>query len=449
MAGRRLLSARVREGQAWTRAGFRLDRPALEARSLKRLAQLIDGFRARGLCTESVFEAARRLTSIAELAALPVLTRRGAMDLYERLKERYALRHGVYARGTGGWTGEPVHVWRDRRVDDTGYGMLLEMQALMGWRPGMPCYCLWADPRELGIHEHTNRGPLGALRMVRLYGSLTPGPAHFEEFLSAVRADSGCCVYGSPGLLLQLCHHMRDHDIALPAGAVRAAWATAEAMNPRLPPLFRERFGAPLRDFYGSRETPSVSAECEHGQRHVNSRYVVEICDPDTHEVLPEGRRGQILLTDLFNDVTPLIRYEIGDLGAIEWRDCECGRQSFVFSGLIGRPPEVITLASGKQLTPYCFLSLAQSFPAIRQVQVVRHGIDDFEYRYVGGELGAADELQLGQLISRITGGAQVWLRRVDALEKSPSGKQRYFIDESGAGELPLAAEPVGADATI
>ena len=167
VVGRRLLSARVREGQAWTRTGFTLDRPALEARSLGRLGALIDGFRARGLCSDPAFEAARRFTSFTNLAALPVLTRGGAMDLYEQLKERYAGRGDIFARGTGGWTGEPVHIWRDRRVDDTGYGMLIELQQVMGWRPGMPCHCFWADPRELGIRERTNRGLLGALKMIR------------------------------------------------------------------------------------------------------------------------------------------------------------------------------------------------------------------------------------------------------------------------------------------
>jgi len=307
--------------------------------------------------------------------------------------------------------------------------MRLEMQALMGWRPGMACYSLWANPRELGLNQRRQGRLAQAMRMVRKFGRYSPTGDDLLSFLEAIRHDFGCAVYGSPGLLVECAHFMRDRGIKFAPGHVAAAWSTAETMDPRLPDLFPRYFGAALRDFYGSRETSSISAECPYGSRHINSRYIIEICDERSGRLLPPGATGSILITDLFNDVTPLIRYQLGDLGAVEWRECECGRNSFVFTQLIGRPPQVIELASGHRLTPYCFLSLAQSFPRLHRVQLVRHGAAEFEYRYAGEPLSSDEQYQLTSLASALAEGAKIWLKHVPDVSKSPSGKPRYYID--------------------
>lgn len=428
-AGGLLKRPLARRGLAWTRHGFRIKRSDYERRSLRQLALLISAFRRRGLCDDGAFDGIGEMRSFAEIGKLPVLTRAGAVVLFERLKHLYADRDDVYAKGTGGWSGEPVHHYRDRRVDDYDYGMRLEMQRVMGWRPEMACYCLWGDPRELGIN-YTGGGWLKrAVRMVRRYGCYAPGPRELTEFLDAVRADPGCAVYGFPNLLLQCVHFMRERGIVLEPGVVAVAWGTAEAMHPQLPPLFNESFNTPLRDFYGSREMASISAQCAHGRHHVNARYIVEAYDSEKQQVLPEGQCGHLLITDLFNEVTPLIRYQIGDLGAVEWGECDCGRGGFYLRELIGRPPDVIELKSGAKFTPHFFSTLTLSFPAIHRFQLVRHGLEEFELRYVGHELAPADRARLVALMTGKTEGASCRVVCVEDLEKAASGKARWYVD--------------------
>jgi len=437
----------ARRGLAWTRQGFQLDRAAYERRSLRQLANLISDFQQRGLCEDPSFACVTAMCSLAEVSRLPVLSRAGAVALFERLREQYASCNDVYSKGTGGWSGEPVHHFRNRRVDDFDYGMRFEMQRVMGWRPEMACYCLWGDPRELGLNYAQGGRFKRGLRMVRRYGCYAPGPRELTEFLDAVRADPGCAVYGFPNLLLQCVQFMRENGIVLEPGVVAAAWGTAEALQPQLPTLFEESFNVPLRDFYGSREMASISAECEHGRRHVNSRYIIETYDGEAQQVLPEGQCGYLLLTDLFNDVTPLIRYQIGDLGAVEWCECECGRRGFHLRELIGRPPDVIELKSGARFTPHFFSTLTLSFPAIHQFQLVRHGREDFELRYIGNELSAADRERFTALMTSKTEGANCRVVHVAELEKAASGKARWFVDMSSAGQA-TSAESITSSAS-
>jgi phenylacetate-CoA ligase len=429
----------ARRGLAWTRQGFQLDRADYERRSLRQLVSLVSDFQQRGLCDEPSFADVSKIRSLAEISRLPALTRSGAVALYERLAALYSGRGDVYSKGTGGWSGEPVHHFRNRRVDDYDYGMRFEMQRVMGWRPEMACYCLWGDPRELGLNYARGGRFKRGLRMVRRYGCYAPGPRELTEFLDAVRTDPGCAVYGFPNLLLQCVQFMREKRIVLKPGVVAAAWGTAEALHPQLPALFQESFNVPLRDFYGSREMASISAECEHGRRHINSRYIVEAFDEDRQQVLPEGQCGYLLITDLFNNVTPLIRYQIGDLGAVEWCECDCGRRGFYLRELIGRPPDVIELKSGARFTPHFFSTLTLSFPAIHQFQLVRHGLQDFELRYIGHELSPANRERFTALMTSKTEGANCRVVRVAELEKAASGKARWFVDNSQVDQVDSA----------
>ena len=46
-------------------------------------------------------------------------------------------------------------------------------------------------------------------------------------------------------------------------------------------------------------------------------QYLMEIIDPETGEVLPEGEEGELVLTSLQREAMPLIRYRTHDLTRI------------------------------------------------------------------------------------------------------------------------------------
>ena len=51
----------------------------------------------------------------------------------------------------------------------------------------------------------------------------------------------------------------------------------------------------------------------------------IEIVDPKTGEVLPDGEVGEIVITTLKKEGAPLIRYRTHDLSRIVPGDCPCG----------------------------------------------------------------------------------------------------------------------------
>ena len=90
-----------------------------------------------------------------------------------------------------------------------------------------------------------------------------------------------------------------------------------------------DSLGVEYYDIYGLTEVygPGIGINCRHGHgMHIWSDYVyVEIIDPDTGEVLPDGEEGEIVLTTLQKEGAPLIRFRTHDLSRIIPGECACG----------------------------------------------------------------------------------------------------------------------------
>ena len=90
------------------------------------------------------------------------------------------------------------------------------------------------------------------------------------------------------------------------------------------------KLGVKAYDIYGLSEVmgPGVSCECacQAGMHVWEDNFIVEIIDPDTGEVLPEGATGELVFTSLTKQGFPVIRYRTRDICSLNYEPCACGR---------------------------------------------------------------------------------------------------------------------------
>lgn len=112
--------------------------------------------------------------------------------------------------------------------------------------------------------------------------------------------------------------------------------------------------GSDVVDVYSSSELSTLIAfECRnHSGFHVNSDYVVmEVIDSTGKPVEP-GQQGEVVVTDLCNYVSPVIRYRLGDLATTSIKACDCGRAlPLLISQIDGRAIDQIRLNGGRILS--------------------------------------------------------------------------------------------------
>ncbi|MBB5873634.1 phenylacetate-CoA ligase [Allocatelliglobosispora scoriae] len=83
--------------------------------------------------------------------------------------------------------------------------------------------------------------------------------------------------------------------------------------------------GVPVVEEFGSTETGSLAGECPHGQMHFwADRAIPEVLDPQTGEISAEGA-GHLIVTPLFREAMPLLRYNLEDNVELSYAPCACG----------------------------------------------------------------------------------------------------------------------------
>ncbi|NJP67423.1 phenylacetate--CoA ligase family protein [Streptomyces spiramenti] len=85
-----------------------------------------------------------------------------------------------------------------------------------------------------------------------------------------------------------------------------------------------ELWGATAAWAYGSALTPAAGLPCAAGTAHLTTAlYHAEVVDPDGTAAVPDGACGELVLTTLAAEATPLLRYRTGDL--VRLARCGCG----------------------------------------------------------------------------------------------------------------------------
>lgn len=100
-------------------------------------------------------------------------------------------------------------------------------------------------------------------------------------------------------------------------------------------------FNAPIRNQYGCREVWNIAYECKCGNMHMNnSNLMVDIVDKEGKTVNEENCTGEVVVTSLYNKMTPFVKYYLGDYASISTKKCECGNTEPILTLQGGRKCE-------------------------------------------------------------------------------------------------------------
>lgn len=109
-----------------------------------------------------------------------------------------------------------------------------------------------------------------------------------------------------------------------------------------------QKLGIKAYDIYGLSEIlgPGVSCECECqcGMHVWEDNFIVEIIDPETLEVLPEGSKGELVFTTITKEGFPIIRYRTRDICSLEYAPCKCGRTHVRMNKPSGRSDDMLII---------------------------------------------------------------------------------------------------------
>ncbi|MGL4317483.1 MAG: phenylacetate--CoA ligase family protein [Pseudomonas sp.] len=206
-----------------------------------------------------------------------------------------------------------------------------------------------------------------------------------------------------PTALHDLLRHFREHGGGLPS--LRQIRSIGETLTDALRNEARAQFDVDIVDSYSSQEMGVIAIQCpSSGLYHLMAdNLIVEVLDSQGQACAP-GEIGEVVLTDLHNFATPLLRYAIGDHAEVG-PPCSCGRTLPTLKRILGRSRNMVRYPDGSRRWPRVGFDRYRSVAPVQQYQLVQHSTAAIEVRLVVDRpLQEAEQAALASIICESLG---------------------------------------------
>ena len=282
------------------------------------------------------------INSIEDLWKLPFTYKSDLRDTYpyglfavpmEQVVELHASSGTTGKQIVAGYTRHDLDIWADccaRQLVAAGATKEDKIHVSFG-------YGLFTG--GFGLHLGAQR--IGAVAIPVSSGNTARQITILQDFGS----DYLCC---TPSYAMYIAESMEQANVDMSKIALRGGIFGAEPWTEEMRQRIEEKLHIKAHDIYGLTEImgPGVSYECcEQSGMHVNEdHFIIEVIDPDTGKVLPEGEQGEIVFSCITKEAFPLLRYRTRDIGVISRKKCSCGRTLVKMSKPRGRSDDMLII---------------------------------------------------------------------------------------------------------
>ena len=350
-----------------------LDREALGALQGQRLAELVAGLQGRNLFYTRKLEAAGvrpgSLRFPRDLEALPFTTKaelvadQAANPPWGTALSEPLSRYTRYCQ-TSSTTGQPLR-WIDTneswqwllecwkavyRAARVGPGDRVLFPFSFG--PFLGFWAAFDAGSQLGAHCVPGGGMSSPLRL---------------SLIEALAVTVVCC---TPTYALHLAEVAAGEGLRLSESRVRVVIVAGEPGGsiPATRSRIEQAWGARVIDHHGLTEVGPLSFECWEapGFLHLNEgRFLCEVLDPESLRPVPDGSRGELVVTSLGRSASPVLRYRTNDIVVRRREPCPCGRTWVrLEGGILGRDDDMVNVR-GVNVYPAAIEAVVRAFPEV------------------------------------------------------------------------------------
>jgi phenylacetate-CoA ligase len=317
-----------------------LERHALEALQLERLQALVERLRHANDVYRERLRGVSTPRSLDELTGLPFSTKTDMRDAYPLGLLAVPPADLARIHASSGTTGNPTigaYTKEDLRI----FGEVMARSlAGGGIRPHDMFQVAWGYGLFTGgLGAHGGCETLGACAIPASSGNTM---RQLQLLCDLPVIGIGC----TPSYALVLAERLREENRK--PKALKFAICGAEAWTREMRAELEELFGVTATNIYGLTEIigPGVAQECleKQGLHVQDDHFLAEIIDPETGKPLPDGQRGELVLTTLTREAMPVLRYRTRDLTSLVRERCACGRTTSRIDWFTGRVDDMLVI---------------------------------------------------------------------------------------------------------
>jgi phenylacetate-CoA ligase len=158
--------------------------------------------------------------------------------------------------------------------------------------------------------------------------------------------------FGSTGLIFTPSYGMylgevaKEENIDPHKMGIKSIGFGSEMWTEEMRLKIEEIFNCKAFNIYGLTELlgPGVGVECikQDGLHVAEDIFYPEIINPKNKETIKNGERGELVLTNLYREGMPVIRFRTKDITSLKYEKCECGRTLLRMSRITGRTDDML-----------------------------------------------------------------------------------------------------------
>lgn len=347
-----------------------LDPGRIAERQLTLLQQHLDHLRRSSPYYQRLFSeigfSPEECKSLEDFQSLPFT---GKADLAEHNLDFLAVSEEqvVDICQTSGTTGEPVTIWqtendlqrlaRNEQLAFTAAGITRGDKVLIGAaldRSFMAGLAYFLGLREIGAT------------------AIRAGSGQLALVAELVCKQKPNVLVGVPSLFLALARRFQKSDVDPTRLGVEKLVCIGEPIRDNdlgLSPLgvaLQESWGAKVLGTYASTEMATAFADCTAGcGGHLLPELILVEIVNEEGKAVPAGTAGEVVVTPLGIEGTPLLRYRTGDVATLHAGPCACGRQTPRLGPILGRRAQMLK-CRGTTLFPAAISSALHGIEAVQ-----------------------------------------------------------------------------------
>ncbi len=362
---------------------------------------------------------------------IPVMSKNDLQIPLEKILSKGFSKTKVFISKTSGSSGHPFVFAKDKFAHALTWAHIMHLYKQHGIKVGQSLEArFYGIPKDFKSHQKERLKDKIARRYRFDIFDLTD--RNLSKFIATFRENSFEYINGYTSSIVMFAKFLKDQNLVLKTicPSLKICITTSEMLFKNDRRLLEEVFGIPVVNEYGASELGVIAFEDGNGNWVVNNQtLLVEIVDKND-QVLPYEEEGDLVITSLYNKAYPMIRYKIGDVGAISQPDSK-GYQ--VLKKLSGRTNVFAHLPSGKKVPALAFYYVTKSViedkSEIKELKVVQQTKNSFLIKYVSEtELNEPQKASIVSAVEKyLETGLDLKFERIKHLNRNKSGKLRQF----------------------
>ena len=363
--------------------------------------------------------------------SVPVLSKRDLqIPLSNRLSNDFEANE-VYVNKTSGSSGDPFIFAKDKFCHALTWA---EIQNRFGWHGIDLNSCLQArfygiPLDKKGYYKERLKDLFSKRRRFNIFDL---SDSAFEGYLKKFKSTPFVFINGYTSPIVQFAKFLQRKNIILTSicPTLRICIVTSEVLFDIDRQIMEKQFGVPIINEYGASELDLIAFQNQEGDLQVNSETLyVEILD-DNDNILSKGKEGRIVISSLYNEAHPFIRYDIGDIGVLSKNSTH---KKPILEKLIGRTNDIAILPSGKKAAGLTFYYITKTIieddGKVKEFVIEQTTRNTFKIIYSSKEdlSMEREEFIINEMERYLESGLHVTFERKSELLRSKSGKLKQF----------------------